>query len=182
MFEQILSELGFGPDRIVYYDSGYIIGKYVLDTCGTPPLHPSLWNMARIHLGVKVFHPVRNNNGFVVYISRTGSRNYGRNIKNEEEIINYLQRRYSSKFKFFQKPTSLKETMNLFENTRILLGAHGGALYNILFCPQDTEIIEIMPTEENGNVVPNSLAHTIIWKMSKYAQAELLAIALPAPK
>ena len=164
--EQILAELGFSPDRIVYYDSGYIIGKYVLDTCVTPPLHPSLWNMARIHLGVKAFHPVRNSNGFVVYISRTGSRNYGRNIKNEEEIINYLQRRYSNRFKFFQRPGSLKETMNLFKNTRILLGAHGGALYNILFCPQDTEIIEIMPTEENGNVVPNSLAHTIIWKMS----------------
>ena len=164
--EQMLFKIGISSERIVYYDSGLIFGKYVLDTCVTPPLHPSLWNMARNHLGVNVNYPVRNKNGYVVYISRTGSRNYGRNIKNEEEVIAFLHWRYSTRFQFFQKAINFKETMGLFKNTRILIGVHGGALYNLLFCPRDTEIIEIMPTIDTGDVVPNSLAHTIIWKMS----------------
>ncbi len=164
--EQMLAKLGVGSNRITYYDSGYYHGQYVLDTCNTPPLHPSLWDLARKHLGMEPHRQVRNRDGYVVYISRTWSRNYGRNTKNEEEVVDFLQRRYSYTFQFFQKPMDLKETMDLFRNTRILIGVHGGALYNVIFCPQDTEIVEIMPTNVSGSVVPDSLAHTIIWKMS----------------
>ena len=177
--EQMLAKLGIDSDRITYYDSGYYNGKYVLDTCVTPPLHPSLWNIARKRLGIDISHPVRNTNGYVVYVSRTSSRNYGRNVKNEEAVIDFLQRRYSYKFQMFLKPPELKETLNLFRNARILIGVHGGALYNVLFCPQETEIVEIMPTNETGEVVPDSLAHTIIWKMTSMLRQTYWRLSAP---
>ena len=165
--EHILSMLGIPEERILYYDSGYYQANYVLDTCVTPPLHPNLWHKVRLELGVEVHNSVRHSEGYVLYVSRKGTRNYGRNILNEDEIIEYLTHRYGDAIQIIQKPKSIYSTKDLFRNARILLGVHGGALYNLMFCPKWTEIIEIMPTESNGDIVPASMhAHTMVWKMS----------------
>ena len=81
--EHILSMLGIPEDRILYYDSGYYQANYVIDTCVTPPLHPNLWHKVRLELGVDIHNSVRHSDGYVIYVSRKGTRNYGRNILNE---------------------------------------------------------------------------------------------------
>ncbi|CAE7664097.1 unnamed protein product [Symbiodinium microadriaticum] len=46
-------------------------------------------------------------------------------------------------FQVFDGSAKPKRTAQLFARARIVIGAHGGALSNILFCPEDVEIFEL---------------------------------------
>ncbi|CAE7232543.1 unnamed protein product [Symbiodinium sp. CCMP2592] len=46
-------------------------------------------------------------------------------------------------FQVFDGSAKPKRTAQLFARARIVVGAHGGALSNILFCPEDVEIFEL---------------------------------------
>ena len=57
--------------------------------------------------------------------------------------------------------------MSLFGNALLLIGIHGGAFYNLIFCPNSTKILEVMPVNHEGRPVPSPLAHANIWQMSQ---------------
>ena len=42
---------------------------------------------------------------------------------------------------------SFKNQINLFENSSVIMGAHGASLANIIFCKPRTKIIEIIPAD-----------------------------------
>ena len=52
----------------------------------------------------------------------------------------------------------------MFGSTNVIIGVHGGGLYNINFCPSNTTVIEIMPTRRDGTVI--APAHQIFWIQS----------------
>ena len=161
----ILNKLNL-EKKVIFYDTGYFKVKYLLNTCDTPPIHPTIWTEMRTRLTFGMPH----NKQYVVLLSREDSRNYGRNIKNINDIQEYLEHEYPSDFRRFRKSMSYSDTVELFSNARIILGAHGGAFYNIIFAESSTHIVEFMPIDDEREVTPKTLAYNIVWKMSSILQ------------
>lgn len=73
-----------------------------------------------------------------IYVSRLGSR---RALANESEVIRTLLERGFSIVNL--ETLSLQSKIRLFEGARIVIGAHGAGLSNLVFCKPDTRVIEI---------------------------------------
>ena len=46
---------------------------------------------------------------------------------------------------------------NLFQNAKIIIGAHGAAFANLIFCKPNTKILDIIP-ENHPNTVDETIA------------------------
>ena len=80
-----------------------------------------------------------------VYIDRSESKYTHCQIQNDEEVSSFLLKKGFSKYKVGK--LSFTEQIYLFNNAKIVIGAHGAALTNLVFCKPDTDIIEIKPLE-----------------------------------
>ena len=166
VIEEMLAKFGVTEDRVQYYDNGYYAADYLVNSCITPPLHPTLWHQARRTLGAPDLLPVPMEDAHVILLTRAKSRNSGRRIQNMEHVTGYLKSRYGDRFMLFQGGYSLKDATLLFSRARIVIGVHGGAFYNMFLCPIHTNIVEIIPTLDNGTFVPGTVAYNIVWKMA----------------
>ena len=84
-------------------------------------------------------------------------------------MADFLRRRYGGdRFLLVERSTNLLETIDVFGRTKILVGVHGGALYNSFFGRRDLNVVELMPTDlQHGEApIPAHLAHTIVWQMT----------------
>ncbi|KAK6185465.1 hypothetical protein SNE40_007692 [Patella caerulea] len=163
-------KLGISRDRLVFYDKKPMRVKTMINTCIAPPLHPTLWLSGREALGGSAYRLLPMNQTLVILIRRINTHNGGRMVLNSDQVEKVLKNRYGNNgVRIFSGGLNFKETVSLFQSSRIIIGVHGGALYNIIFAPQQTSVIEIMPTLENGQIQPQRLAHEIIWN-----QAQLL--------
>ena len=63
---------------------------------------------------------------------------------NNEEVINLLKKKGYQIIR--PENLSFKEQIDLFSNAKTIIGAHGAALTNIVFCREKTNIIEIIPS------------------------------------
>ena len=161
---EILERLNISRNKIVTY-SGSVGADYLIFTCVTPPLHPKLWQKARSLLGVPDTHSDHPTNGKIVVITRKGCFNCGRKLLNKDKLVATLQGKYPNRsVEVFRGPLNLKETIELFSTTKVVVGTHGGGLYNINFCPSNTTVIEIMPTYDDGRFIAG--AHQIFWHQS----------------
>ena len=104
----------------------------------------------------------------IVSIYRKGSHNPGRNTQNMQEVTNALRRRYGDRLFVFQGPMHLNHSLHIFGRTRLMLGVHGGAMYNLHFAPQETVVVEYIGTAKDGSI-PSDVAHTIIWRLAQNA-------------
>ena len=161
---EMLAKLNITCDKIIF--TTYIVSEVQINTCIAPPIHPGIWQDFRRKLGAKEHLHVRMRKAKVVLVTRAGSYNAGRNLLNFDEVVSYLHTRYGDTFHIFDGPYSLAKSIELFSNTRLIIGVHGGAFYNLNFAPMDTHIVEIMPVMEDGSPVP-FIAHTIVWIMSQ---------------
>lgn len=75
-----------------------------------------------------------------VYISR--SLQNIRKLENEPEVLKILQR-YGFETYFFEK-MSFQEQLQLMCETKFFVSVHGSNLVNILFLPEDAQVIELM--------------------------------------
>ena len=93
----------------------------------------------------------------LVYISRHGPRQ--RAVLNEDSLVNALE--HLGFICLSAENYSLAEKMRLFENTRVLVGAHGAGLTNMMFC-KNAGILEIFPERivtADYFVLANCLGH-----------------------
>jgi capsular polysaccharide biosynthesis protein len=74
-----------------------------------------------------------------IFISRSDSKY--RNIVNEDNLMIELEKYGFQKIVMTGLP--LLEQMNIFYNSKIIIAAHGASLTNIIFCKENTKIIEI---------------------------------------
>jgi hypothetical protein len=93
----------------------------------------------------------------IIYASRTdvanakggtgvGSGGGGRGMVNEEEILSILRRRYGKDLVIFVgRDWDVKSTIDLFARARLVIGPHGGAFVNTLFCAPGTALVEFLP-------------------------------------
>ena len=161
---EMLEKLNISRDRISFY-SGSFNADYLVFTCITPPLHPVLWEAARYLLGASVRLKVPKHESKIVIVTRDGCHNCDRNLLNTDALVSELQTKYTKeRVVIFRGPYDLNKTLELFSKTKVVIGSHGGGLYNINFCPKGTVVIEIMPTYSNGKTI--AAAGTIIWTQS----------------
>ena len=80
-----------------------------------------------------------------IFLDRSNSSYNHCQISNPNFVNEFI---FKNKFKS-SKPEllTLKTQINLFNNSSIIIGAHGAAFTNIIFCKPGTKIIEIIPSD-----------------------------------
>jgi hypothetical protein len=83
-----------------------------------------------------------------IYIDRTESKFKHCQIINDNEIYNYLKNKGFKKYQVGK--LNFLNQIYLFWSAKIIIGAHGAAFTNIIFCKPNTKIIEIRPDFHPG--------------------------------
>ena len=87
----------------------------------------------------------RKNTKKRIFLDRSNSSYNHCQISNPNFVNEFIVR---NKFKSLKPELStFKTQINLFNNTSIILGAHGASLANIIFCRPRTKIIELIPAD-----------------------------------
>tara|TARA_Y100000590_G_scaffold188900_1_gene215220 strand:+ start:1041 stop:2144 length:1104 start_codon:yes stop_codon:yes gene_type:complete len=111
------------------------------------------------------------NNNEKVFIDRSESQYNHCQFQNNDEIINFLNSKGFKSYKVGQ--LDFFEQIFLFNNAKIIIGPHGAAFTNIIFCKPKTSIVEIIP--ENHPSRQNV-------RLSKILDLNLTRIITPALK
>jgi len=85
-----------------------------------------------------------------IFIDRSESKFTHCQIINDIEVSSYLESKGFTKYKVGQ--LTFKKQISLFKNAKIIVGAHGAAFSNLIFCEPHTKIIEIKPKNHFNNV------------------------------
>ncbi|KAJ5075547.1 hypothetical protein M0811_07117 [Anaeramoeba ignava] len=136
--------------KLEVYDPSitYKIDKLMI-ICNSPFIHPRKFQEIRAFL-VKNILKINSNEEIpiykqenIIYLPRVNNHNE-RNVINNEEIENYLRKRFGNKLKIFshKEHQDLKELVEYFSKAKIIIGAHGGAFYNLLFSLSHPIVIE----------------------------------------
>lgn len=163
---EMYEALGFKRSQLVYYKGMTYSADVMINSCIAPPLHPEFWQIARRMLGVPEDLSLPVHQASVILLTRARQRNPGRTMTNSKDVLHFLLHRYgSSNVVLFQGGYNLTKSIDIFRKAKIIIGVHGGALYNVLYAPKGTHLIEIMPTGPNGDI-RRGLAHTIFWSLT----------------
>jgi hypothetical protein len=87
--------------------------------------------------------PVRRDK--VVYLKRPSHRS--RNVKNELALLEKIEKRLAARYRLevFDPSNNWMQDREVMKRARVVLGPHGGAWSNIIFCDEDTDVIEFLP-------------------------------------
>ena len=83
-----------------------------------------------------------------IFIDRSDSAFSHCQFINNKEIINFLENKGFTSYKL--RHLSFQEQVYLFNNAKIIIGAHGAGFANLAFCKKDTKIIEIKPKSHSN--------------------------------
>lgn len=81
----------------------------------------------------------------IVYLKRR--QNFTRSVQNEETLLNKI-RKYLKKsltLTVFEPDNDWTKDKEIMKCARVVLGPHGGAWSNIMFCKENTDVIEFLP-------------------------------------
>jgi hypothetical protein len=92
------------------------------------------------------------NKSYNIYLKRG---KYGRSLHNEESILNVLKEKYN--FIIIDGSESLHTIMYYFTNAKIIFGAHGSLMKNMIWCKQNPIFIELCPQTRHACFQANSL-------------------------
>jgi capsular polysaccharide biosynthesis protein len=79
-----------------------------------------------------------------IFIDRSESKFKHCQFQNNNEIINFLNSKGFTSYKIGK--LDFLEQVYLFNNAKIIIGPHGAAFTNIVFCRPKTNVIEILPS------------------------------------
>ncbi len=105
-----------------------------------------------------------------IFIDRSESTYNHCKLINNHEIMQMLKKK---DFKSIQvgKIKFIKQ-INLFRNAKIIIGPHGAAFTNLLFCKPETEIIEIKPKNRPNN-------YRVISKVNNLKYKQFISSTIP---
>lgn len=85
----------------------------------------------------------------IVYASRKGGYNMAREIDNEDAFVKALKINFGNEkvVHFIGSKFNLEESFELFSRAKVVVGPHGGALYNVVACKEGTNVIELTPDD-----------------------------------
>ena len=133
-YKHILAEEIYAVDH-PWYNKGY-----VQKNCQKIPK----WI---VHKNRKLFlnNNKKNNTNKKIFLDRSDSKYNHCQIKNLKDIKKLI---LEKKFKIYKPEIlSFEQQINLFKDSSIIIGAHGAALSNIIFCKPGTKVIEIIPAD-----------------------------------
>ena len=115
----------------------------------------------------KKFLKIHNNfEGKKLFIDRSDSKFFHSQIENIDEVYELLKK---NKFEILRLSNfSFEEQIYHFNNAKIIIGAHGAGLCNLIFCRSKTKIIEFSNKEfkcdvfKNISKVNNLIYHKLI--------------------
>ena len=134
---EVLHLLGFTDDRIV--DSRSVEVRFRTGVFGNTGswFYPNPTDILHLRKSLLARMTGRTSAAGRIYISRTGWRK----ILNEREVIAMLQR-----FNFLiieDVPRSVADQCAIFSSARVIIGPHGSAFANILWCQPGAHLIEL---------------------------------------
>jgi len=88
---------------------------------------------------------------FNIYLARG---NYGRSITNEIQLVNILKDKYN--FIVLNGTETLEETSYYFTNSKVIIGAHGSLMKNIIWAKTNPVLIDLSPPTRPPDFVGNA--------------------------
>lgn len=82
-----------------------------------------------------------------IYLSRSNSNK--RSVLNNDEVVSYLS---SKGFIIFKGDEGFPEVARMFRDADTIIGPHGGAFFNTIFCNKTTKILEFAPKDRMVNM------------------------------
>jgi hypothetical protein len=136
----ILRTLGIPISKCIWARSGEFYNVESLIATTFPGLKRTISPWAVKYLRTSLLPEASDKKSRRLYLSRKGLT---RSVLNENELIKIL-----SEFKFeTYDPLKESDPFKDFAEAEIIIGAHGAALTNILFCKPKTKILELIPTD-----------------------------------
>jgi capsular polysaccharide biosynthesis protein len=101
---------------------------------------------------------------------------YGRSIINEQQIVNILKEKYN--FIILNGTESLEVTINYFTNAKIMLGAHGSLMKNMIWSKKNPILIELCPPTRHDCFYGNatSLGFTTFFILTNCGEKEEIVL------
>lgn len=99
---------------------------------------------------------LKSNNNFgdkKLFIDRSDSKFFHSQIENIDEVLDFLRK---NKFEILRLSNfSFEEQIYYFNNAKIIIGAHGAGLCNLIFCKSKTKVIEFSNKDFKCDVFKN---------------------------
>ena len=148
MVTEFLRYFGISESRVIR-PSSRMSARLYYSFCDAPGWHPILWQQMQQIIRADTSVPLSQRKK-IVYLQRNkGTHNGGRTVSNEAELISAIQRAAPGyeviSFDSASYPTP-EDTRAFFKDVRALVGPHGGAFYNMMWCGSDTAMIEFVPS------------------------------------
>jgi hypothetical protein len=89
----------------------------------------------------------------IVLVSRSSADpgKPARMIYNQGDLEAALSAKFGDQFVVFHSgATGIAQAVALFERATLVIGSHGGAMYNALWASRDCKIVEILPLRNDG--------------------------------
>lgn len=153
-------------EKLIFTDHPWYKNGKVHDHSGNIPKWIIIWLKKNFLKFKKKFNCSKN-----VYIDRTESKFNHCQIINYKELNTFLEKRKFQSYRVGQ--LSFIKQIFLFNNASCIIGAHGAAFSNLVFCKPKTKIIELRPHNHPGNNYKriskvNKLNYNLIISKKKY--------------
>jgi prepilin-type processing-associated H-X9-DG protein len=147
---EMLETIGIDRSRIIFQKPGYV---YSADTV----YYPHFYNKGKPQqMGLippkslekirsKLAGPYTKPQKKIIYLKR--KKNCKRCVENEEDLLKTIDKNLSNNFtlKVFEPFNDWIKDKEVLKQAKVVLGPHGGAWSNILFCDEKTDVIEFLP-------------------------------------
>lgn len=146
VFSESIKLIGFNAS-VTFPPSSYLkIPNFLLASC---PAHEAAYDVEALQ---SISRRIKENLGLFdagrswrnVFVSRSRSR--GRFIINEDEVRNLLIR-YEFDIVYFED-MDFAEQVSLMSQTSVMITIHGAGLTNLIFMPEESAVVEILPDPE----------------------------------
>lgn len=151
----LLERIGINSNRLIQSRDRYSISaRLLIVPCVSPPTHPYLWKRGQYLLKLPFLQPgYIDMDDKIVYFSRNrGTNHMERRVLNEKDVLSTIRQVMTSDsmlelVEFYSDNYNLNQTIDLLSHAKLLIGPHGGALYNMIFAHPGTAVIEFLPDE-----------------------------------
>jgi hypothetical protein len=158
---QFLNLVGIKDEQIVPFNNGniYTAEKLYVPTpvyCGNPHKH----SLSRINKAFKKYYKDTVNKVNIL-ISRENAST--RRIADFNNLYDTLSQTFPDNEWIIFDNLPAKETVELFSSANLVVGVHGGALTNTIFCPSSCKVVELMPVKDDTHIKPNYCPNICYW-------------------
>jgi hypothetical protein len=137
---ETLEIMGYDEDDLVAYDAPVAqVDQLVVVSDQRPRPRAVRWLRKALEPSCD-----ESSNGNRIYLSREDAKR--RRVLNETEVVECLDK-YSFT-KFVPGEHSIREQIRTLSNAEAVVGPHGAGLTNLLHCPEDAKVLELMPESD----------------------------------